>query len=392
MSRAHQAVALVALLGAACGVDQTAPSSTDLHPRGVGPLLAPPVSLERARPLPLSTENVGWCDLVVHRSDGGPSRHSPLRAPASRGNAATGQPRPLGRIQFARWEKGTRRAVAEASCVVELDGRSARELRLAFARELDLALGQGFGNGQSSLRAFEGIEGSVWNGEDVDCMLVMLYTIVLEMDCGGVDCGPMATLRMAEEGPVADIFFECDNGCTVDMDHLVYDCGNVGGDVEEGSGGGSRPSEGGASAGPLLANDERGMRCEPLTDSLCNLRPAPDSLKHEVLAHIIRLPEWARNTLAAIVNDTSVPPRFQVWTNLILDEDPNFWIPADVHHDTLPGVDPDARFHLYVGPGWVNEFLLRTLCHEAAHIYYDVRDGTSALEAKITECLGGVEI
>lgn len=276
--------------------------------------------------------------------------------------------------------------------MVEIDGRSAKQLRQAFATELDRALGQGIGSGESSIRLFEEPEGTVWNGEDVDCMLITLFGVIVEMDCQGVSCGPMATLRQADgEGPVADIFFDCDIGCTVDMDYLVYDCGGSGGDVEEGSGGGADPFEGGTGAGPLLANDELGSGCMPLTDTLCNLSPATDSLKDQVLAHIVRLPEWARNTLTTIVNDTSMPPRFQVWTNLILDEDPDFWIPADVHHDTLPGLDPNAKFHLYVGPGWANEFLLRTLCHEAAHIYFDLRDGTPALEAKISECLAAVE-
>lgn len=43
-----------------------------------------------------------------------------------------------------------------------------------------------------------------------------------------------------------------------------------------------------------------------------------------------------------------------------------------------------------MGPGWVNALLLRILCHEAAHLYYDLRDDTPELAAKIEECLSEI--
>ena len=363
MPKLHRVLAFASILLSACGSDQTAPDPIDLQPSGAAPVLAPSVSLERARPLPLSGENVGWCDLVVHRRDGGPSRHSPLRAPASRGNAASGQPRPLGRVQFARWEKETRRAVAEASCVVELDGRSARELRLAFALELDRALGQGPGNGQSSLRVFEGREGSIWTGEDVDCMLVMLYTIVLEMDCGGVSCGPMATLRMAGEGPVADSYFECDNGCTVDMDYLLYDCGNVGGDVDEGSG-----NTGGETSGePGITDiDDGPNNPNACTATTCTLRD-PTALELEAIMLMLpHLTNPERQALLDIVNGN----RLKIYPDTLLGTDGKP-IQADMHYD--PQLQPDAVLHLWnpsLQGTLEGSFLILkdVLCHEALHV------------------------
>ncbi len=400
MPNPRQELAFAIVLLAACGMDQTTPTPIEPQHDGTGSILALPASLERARPLPLSSDNAGWCDLVVHRRDGGPSRHSPLRAPAPQGHAVPGQPRPLGRIQFARWEMGTRRAVAEASCVVELDGRSARELRLAFARELDRALGQGFGNGQSSLRAFEGIEATVWNGEDVDCMLIMLHTIVLEMDCGGVNCGPMATLRMAEEGPVADIFFECDNGCTVDMDDLLYDCGGVGGEVDEGTGnaGNSGTLTGGSAAWNYrheYGEGEQG-RCEGRPADGCVLESIPDTLMQRLRDVIAQMPEWARGPLLDILND-SIVERAHLWRDSLYDRVTHEFIEADTHGAREPGYiptigwyNPNATLHLHLSAWNTPADLKRIVCHEAVHLYWQLgedAEATSAWAEKVSACI-----
>ena len=106
MTNSIRSIAFAVLALSACGQERTALTAPTGQPDRLLPIAAPPVSLERARSMPLTDESVGWCDLVVHRRDGGPARHYPLRAPAPHGNAAGGQARQAGRVLFARMEKG----------------------------------------------------------------------------------------------------------------------------------------------------------------------------------------------------------------------------------------------------------------------------------------------
>jgi len=263
---------------------------------------------------------------------------------------------------------------------------------MAVAQDLDMALGRGIASGESSLRLFEDLEGSVWSGEDVDCMLITLFGVITEMDCQGVSCGPMATLRRAgEEGPVADIFFDCDNGCTVDMDYLLYDCGGGGGDVEEGSG----DSGGGSSGSPNWDGDSN-LRCHNYTQSpnLCNLRAPKPQERDQVRAFLDQLPEPYRSALRNIVDDvTTKPSRFQVWTNYLSMPNNGY-----LHGDVRAFSDHSGDLsHQYIGNlggvlQWydMGEGALNNLCHEAVHAQHVHEEHAAQFDAWVATCKSGL--
>ena len=280
---------------------------------------------------------------------------------------------------------------------MELDGRTPTQIRREFAGLLDAALGRGVGTGESSLRTWSGPEGSIWHGENVDCLFIVnIIGEIVGLDCEGTTCSPQAMLREVDsEEPFADIFFACENGCDVDFAALTYDCG--GGGVDEGSGNGTGGEEGTPGAGApwsyshVLENGNPDA-CK-LREPGCVLEEIPDSLMARLRTVLGTLPGWLQAPILDILND-SIVTRVHLWRDSLFDQ--GHFVESDTHgaleavSPMLGYYNPNAWLHFHLSSWETDADLKRLLCHEAIHLYWQLTEDdedSTAWSDKATACV-----
>jgi len=349
---------------------------------------------EQAHIPAVSLSNVDLCALVTYPVRGGRASHRTLRmrspAPAQ---PFAGEPR-LGLLHVFAMRKDNKTTVLNGACVVPTTGRSTNALRGHLIRELRDELSPGnstFGAGLLAAGSNEanagGFSGNLiwcsWIHEDVD------------MVCTGfVTCTVAAELRAVRQGgAVPDLVFGCNNGCALDPS-VGFLCVNHGGGTSSGEVGPIEDPPAGESGGGdtgspnTLGDDDPAVVSDTLFAP--HLRHPFDHERDQLLSWINRLPEWARTTLSAIVNDTlSLPRRFRVYLTKIPHPAGDGWVPMAVRRPGVPYVH--SSFWVYMGEGWVNEHLLGSLCEEAAHLHYGLRDGDPQLTVRINECLSEIQ-
>lgn len=229
-----------------------------------------------------------------------------------------------------------------------------------------------------------------FSGNLISCSWVH-YNVEAVCD-GYVTCYVAPELRApGPGGPEAAVVLGCNNGCAIDpaLGFLCID--GEGGTTSGGVGPITDPPSGSSGGGATGAPNTLGDEGDVVSDTLLvpHLQTPPDSLRDQMLAWINKLPEWARAELAAIVNDVlSIPRRFKVYYIKVDHPAGDGWVPMAVRHPSPTNVH--SFFWAYMGPGWVNEYLLRSLCEEAAHLHYNLRDGDPQLEVRINQCLSEI--
>lgn len=409
--RLSSLVLAAALLASACEAPPpTGPTSSEVGLRDFRPPTPglPGFPVERPVQFPATPANRYMCSLVIYPGNGLAARHVPFRLDRGRVGAPEAAEAPLERMVYLRWDRGSRRKLLEIDCVVP----ARADVRVALQGGFEAAIeGVVNANQGSAELAFRGERPVEPGGEFAsDWIVCWWYSSDDSLVCNGVSCmASSAELRVGGVDEVAiGSFYECANGCGVAPHDGTFACSGGGGGVETGG----DPGEGGGGGGgggewsPSLLGAEGSILemavCD--TQAACNLAPPDQAQIDSLLSVVAQLPTWARELLQSIIldsvprififpTDTVVQLRFQIWTNQIPHpDDASKWIPADVHHDLSPGVDPHARFHFYMGVGWLNAKLRETLCHEAVHVYFDYRDDTPEHAAATAACVAGTEL
>jgi hypothetical protein len=99
------------------------------------------------------------------------------------------------------------------------------------------------------------------------------------------------------------------------------------------------------------------------------------------------MPPWARNWLLARLSN---PDQFKVWANDIFDPATGRRIQADTHHPIGVADWALATLHLHTS-AFGSGVLLRILCHEAAHSYFDLRHDAAEFDNKVRECIDAAQ-
>lgn len=349
---------------------------------------------EQARAPAMLLSNLDLCALVTYPTRGGPASHRTFRVHSPPPTTPfPGEPA-LGLLQVFAMRTDNKTTVLNGACVVPTTGRSPSALRGQLLRDLraELRIGGSIAEGGllavgSSGANAGGFTGNViwcsWIHEDVD------------MVCTGfVTCTVAAELRAVRQGGgTADVVFGCNNGCALDP-AVGFLCSDHGGGASSGEVGPIEDppvGEGGSgSAGSPNTFGDDDPRVVSDTLFAPHLRHPSHDERDQILSWINRLPEWAKTTLSAIVNDTlSLPRRFRVYDTKIPHPTGDGWVPMAVRRAGVPYVH--SFFWVYMGEGWVNEHLMSSLCEEAAHLHYGLRDGDPQLTVRIAECLSGIQ-
>lgn len=395
------ALAVMALTAGACTTDPVSPGLADRRtlPEAVAsvPLLQP---VQIAQPLPLSEENLGRCNVLVYQPNGGSAREHSIQLANPHGRRPGTPGTELVQVRFVDWDKATKRRLTDVTCVLPLNERSPKDLRIDFRQELEVALASRDREGEPMLRGWGDSEAKAWYGETVWCFNITNSSgQIVAIECDGYECPPSPMLRMADDGQqVYDYVFNCPNGCDVNTSTMQYDCGGGAyGSAEQGAGGGTSGGDGSVWHYSHVQEDGAPTICD-LRPLNCTLDSLSTSQRAALQAVLAQLPAWARVVIEKIVNDSTAPDRVQVWADSIYDVGPGCPSPgclreADVHGAISPANDPpngvfnpSSLLHLHVS---AFNNLRNVVCHEAVHLYWKISEeleDTPAFKEKYDEC------